>query len=694
MKSYLCIAAISGLVLTHGQTAGTATAGAGSGIGAGTGAGAAGRGTIGAPAAPAPLTPSVSAPGIALPRTQASSAVSTPGNVGGTAPAISGINGQGIAFNSLPTQVQNSLRAQSGNLPLGTVTQFQTPNGPVYMTTITRNGQLVPVAVHPNGTLMNPNTIPALQQNTAVRTTTPTGGSVDPNTGLNNVPVANSPGTLPGSASASGVATTQAGIPATALPASIQTAIRSQLPNATIQTISRDETQSGSLYRVTVNQNGVPTELRFAPNGTLLGSTVLTDSATAPIAATVPAAAVVVGEDSNRGNQAQGVPAQRQTGNNLNSTPGQINVITNQLPVINRGATNRSETIRVSDLPEAVAAVMEDNVSAKDVRQVRRDQRDGEDRYFLAFIENGQYGELEIAASGEVIRDSRKTGDVKVSIIGRAPIEDKRHILDYNVLPAAVRNAVQAYAEPGQVRSARLTKDKDGATVYEVVVYADGKRDRLVVSKEGVLTRYEDNAPISAEATTVDKTPVLAIGDLPREVQDTIRRQTDTVRIEEIRSTTINGNTVFQVAWQTNGTPAELLVAADGAVIYPAGAILTEAAGEDRLNPVPDSEEPEVVQKLEVKSESVGRAAGSVTGRSNSTVVLPESDEIQLTSVRLEETPEPVQETIRKLGGSTVIESISPRVADTGVVYKVSYKVDGVRKTMTLDKEGVEFAEK
>ena len=75
-----------------------------------------------------------------------------------------------------------------------------------------------------------------------------------------------------------------------------------------------------------------------------------------------------------------------------------------------------------------------------------------------------------------------------------------------------------------------------------------------------------------------DRAPSDAIGDLPPQVQDTIRRQTDNVQIKEIGTREVANQSVYSVRGETNGAPVELMVSRAGTGIEADGSAETDRA--------------------------------------------------------------------------------------------------------------------
>jgi len=347
-------------------------------------------------------------------------------------------------------------------------------------------------------------------------------------------------------------------------------------------------------------------------------------------------------------------------------------VVTNNVA----SATAATNRLTVADLPSEVAAALKKNSPNAQVSSITRETNATGEVYNINLREDDRFAILAINKDGNIIRDSR---DVPV-IVKTAPTTALDTAatpqLNYKALPEAVKNAVKAYTSAAEVSSVELTT-RAGHPVYEIVYHSSGRRDRLVIAKDGSLVKHDLNVSPAVEVAA-GSPPALAIYDLPARVQDNLRRQTDGVRIQEIDTKEVAGNQVYQVKWDTNGTPRELLVANDGAVIYPEGAVVNEPAGAPLPAQTATSEQKEVVKAVDAteKPEDVGRPAIAETGSAEGTMI------------KIDELPISTQNTIKKLGGSGIIQSIKPRIEDSTVVYEVSFMENGKTRSVLIDKDG------
>jgi uncharacterized membrane protein YkoI len=513
------------------------------------------------------------------------------------------------------------------------------------------------------------------------------------------------------------IADVQAGIPLTTLPRNLQQSIQTRLGNSQVQTISRDDLANGSVFRVTTLQNGVPTEMRFGANGAFLGSTVLPGTATSfvtpgggPTLEALPTAVqstirgqvgdgrignivprgegyvvtydlngqpttMLVGPDGRivrAGPTAVGAPPASAAGSGATANPAP------------RGATNnnnRTSSIPIDDLPDEVRDALKSEAPNASVQFINREQRAGGEVYVVGARNEDEYVQLTFDKSGRVIRDTR---DVEVLALGApAPTTpDLALSIPFSSVPMAIRNTVNAYAANSDVRSVNLGLDQ-GRTVFDIIFMQDGRRDRLIVAKDGSLIRRERDVPATLDNSRAK--PRLAIGDLPAEVRDTIRRQTDNVLVKDVGTKRIADQVVYSVRYETNGVPFELLVDGSGTIVRPETTF--DTPGSPLPAPAKDDSITRVIPAAEI-AEAAGTPAPGETGPATSNATSDHQQDRPLQKVRLSDVPPAVQHSAKNLAGSGAIQSINPILGDDGVIYEVTVSNEGRRQTLRLNQDG------
>jgi len=632
--------------------------------------------------------------------------ISPPGGIG-TAAAQTALPANGLTANqqlmavtALPVQVQSALQSMSANGQVANITQAQGVNGLVYQASVTENGVPVNVQISPTGQILS-------------RTPATGAGLLAPN----NVATVNS----------------QAGLPLSTLPTAVQSGIQGQLgANTQVQTISRDDLANGTVYRVTTTQNGIPTEMRFAANGTFLGTAPLNGTLTSsfvPSAAVLPGTAVGMSDipasiqsairsqvGNGRLNQVMQQPGTNgvayAVSYDLNGRPMVMTVgpdgrIISNNPISSVGnpagrssgtgtstnttartnATTRT-SMRLDQLPDPVQQTLKKIAPLAEVRSITREERVGGDVYTVSVRSDNSVGDLVIGSDGRIVSDNRR--NFAEFSVPRAIVDDEKAMgIPFSRVPVAIQDAISAYATASDIRSITLGTDKDARPVYDVVFYRDGRRDRMIITKDGTLRRIEQNVPPTYEIPNPNKAPVFALGDLPQSVQDTIRRQTDKALIKDIGTRRVGSETIYQVHYETNGAPVELLVSTDGRVVFPQGSLEQETSNSPSPAPIATDEiaSARVIEATPTTLSNTGTAAGGEQGSSQSGI----TDTIgnNAAKVNLTDVPSPVQNTANKLAGNATIDSITPKLGDSGVAYEVTYEHNGGHRTVVVNKDGV-----
>jgi hypothetical protein len=254
------------------------------------------------------------------------------------------------------------------------------------------------------------------------------------------------------------------------LPNSVQESVRAKLGAIEASRIMQQRGTNGVNYVVSYLQDGRPMIMVVGPDGRVLRNG--------------PATANV------------GVAATTTTGTSTSSTTEAAKKI----------------TIKQDELPDDVENVLKQKAPNAEVRTITREQRVGGDVYVIAVRDGDRSGEIEIDANGKVLRDTRR--DVS-TLTPSAPLrtpDEKQEGIPYDQVPVAIQNAIKAYATASDIRSIQLGLDRDGKTIFDVIFYRDGRRDRMIVSKQGRLVRIEqDVSPRSMPLPGSPRSSPLAI---------------------------------------------------------------------------------------------------------------------------------------------------------------------------------------
>lgn len=147
------------------------------------------------------------------------------------------------------------------------------------------------------------------------------------------------------------------------------------------------------------------------------------------------------------------------------------------------------------------------------------------------------------------------------------PLRIQPASLAFHDLPRPVQNAIR-----GQAGSARVdhveTAVRNGKTNY-VAIFNRGERSvRLELDGAGKIANGESltNAPSSKRAPLAAATKVEQ-AQLPAQVQQTLRQYAQGASIADIDKGTLQGKTVYDASFKSDGKTVELRISQDGSLV-------------------------------------------------------------------------------------------------------------------------------
>jgi len=210
----------------------------------------------------------------------------------------------------------------------------------------------------------------------------------------------------------------------------------------------------------------------------------------------------------------------------------------------------------------------------------------------------------------------------------------------YNQLPEAVRQTVNTSKGSDTIKDIQKQVN-DGKVVYEVEFERRGLNSKLWVADDGSVVRdnrkegtIADRGVVSTDpaySPPLARVPSMKVSELPEPVQTTIRQQAAGREVADVDKETWNGKTVYEVEFAQAGRNAQIHIAEDGTV---------------------------------VKDEQTRTGTGTgLFGRFMGT--------------QLEETPLPVQETIKREAQGRKIADIDKEMRTGEPVYEVEIQQPG-----------------
>ncbi|MHC1763257.1 MAG: PepSY-like domain-containing protein [Verrucomicrobiia bacterium] len=431
-----------------------------------------------------------------------------------------------VEFRDLPPAVQNTVNAQAGASGIASIQRTTRHGIPLYEVRLSQPSNARPLYISETGSVINLDHVVASTAKEGSRK-----------------------------------------IPFSELPAPVQNTLRTQAGSARVEDIDAVTQKGETTYNAAFKRDGRTVELWLDANGNLL----------------------------NQGN------------NPAASTAAQAATAGTQRVPLAAGVKADPES-----LPRRVQETLRKYAQDAKIEDVDRGTLQGRTVYEAAFKRNGQHIELRVAEDGTLIRDD--VNDRFLASIGQAPASSDRVTAQgnqpswaltttrvplagatkatYRELPSAVRETLSRYS--GETRIEDIDKGTlDGKTVYQAAFKHNDQNIELRIAEDGSLVRDAANErfltqlkrsrptaaagqPPSWQILTGRETSTSGqLGDLrsipfnqlPPVVQTALRNQAGQSAIDSVRQGTVDGKTVYEAFYSSDGQTRVVRVAQDGSLV-------------------------------------------------------------------------------------------------------------------------------
>jgi uncharacterized membrane protein YkoI len=323
----------------------------------------------------------------------------------------------------------------------------------------------------------------------------------------------------------------------TQLPPAVQRTLSQQKGSDAVKDIERETRNGRTVYEVELNRTGLNPKLVIAEDGT------------------------VVRDARDR--------------NNPNPDTTRSTTRVNE-PVA--GTHARVATMRVEDVPPAVAKTIEQHAAGRKVADIDRETWNGKPVFEVEFAQTGRNEQIFVGEDGTIVKQEGKirppgantgaTGSNTETIKG--PMIGTR----FSDTPAAVQAAIKREARGAEI--ADIDKEnRDGRVVYEVEFKDPGRNREIHLAEDGsVVPDNRDvrgiGAPGSAPQTRTGTSPRgnnLTLAQTPPAVQAAIRAGGDPSTVKEIERGEKDGRTVYTVEYSKEGRNKKVQIAEDGSIL-------------------------------------------------------------------------------------------------------------------------------
>ena len=194
-------------------------------------------------------------------------------------------------------------------------------------------------------------------------------------------------------------------------------------------------------------------------------------------------------------------------------------------------------------------------------------------------------------------------------------------------LPDAVQKAIKQQSQ-GETLEHVERETRDGQVVYEAEFKRAGLNRHVQFAADGTVLPSRDLI------SKLKGEPSLAVSDLPAAVQKTVKEQQGGRTVADIDKEMWNGQTVYEVEFKEKGPNSRIYIATDGSIVLNKG---------DR---------------------------GAYLG------------------TQLSETPQAVQDTVKRTVPNAVIADVDRKTKDGKAIYKVEIKQEGLNRHLEIAESG------
>lgn len=230
----------------------------------------------------------------------------------------------------------------------------------------------------------------------------------------------------------------------------------------------------------------------------------------------------------------------------------------------------RTPSLRLSELPEAVQRVIQEQAAGRDIADIDRETWQGKVVYEVEFAQTGRNAQIHVAEDGTIVRHERGTtpraegaGTRLFGVYLGTQFEDT---------PPAVQETIRR--EAGNRKIADIDKERrTGQTIYEVEFQEPGRNIELHIAENGTIVQDSRKpgavgAPERQPQTGFGAaTREVKVSDLPQAVQDQIKSRDDLANVKRIQQTTRNGKIIYEVECEKDGKVSKLRITSEGTVL-------------------------------------------------------------------------------------------------------------------------------
>lgn len=236
------------------------------------------------------------------------------------------------------------------------------------------------------------------------------------------------------------------------------------------------------------------------------------------------------------------------------------------------GAQNSGQQLLLDQLPQQVRKTMVLHSSGANPENIREITKNGKQCYTATFDRAGTKGKMTVAQDGSLVslqESAQFAMDVELPKLQKSQIQ-------FSQLPQPVEQTIKLEAGPSKIGN--LSKSEaNGQQLYRVDFNREGIRHELFITPQGKIVAQVQETAFAVEP--MQNVRSLSLKETPQAVQQAARSNAHGGQVTDVDKATWNGQTVYSVMVDKNGSLSQWIFDQNGKVVESPGQQVKEAAG-------------------------------------------------------------------------------------------------------------------
>lgn len=227
--------------------------------------------------------------------------------------------------------------------------------------------------------------------------------------------------------------------------------------------------------------------------------------------------------------------------------------------VCQKKETLTKESIKLTDLPEAVQKAIKDFARGGEIKEVEKVCRGPEMWYEAEVLKEGKEWDLMIGQDGSILEAKEEKEEEEEKEEGE---EEKEIKLEE--LPEPVKKTIAEVAKGSEIKELEVVQKQD-KIYYKAEFIKDGKEVEVKVDKEGKVLSQKIEKAEAEKCEFKEETEVeIDLKQVPQKVQETLNKYAGDSPIEKVILETKDGVKIYEAHFKKDGKKMEVYVLEDG----------------------------------------------------------------------------------------------------------------------------------